>query len=45
MNLSSPQTHLLARLARLNPGTVAAPENLEAVFGEDDEELNFDFDS
>ncbi|XKH59381.1 SapC family protein [Halomonas sediminis] len=45
VNLSLPQTHLLARLARLNPGNVAAPENLDAVFGEDDEELNFDFDS
>ncbi|XKH59403.1 SapC family protein [Halomonas sediminis] len=45
VNLSLPQTHLLARLARLNPGSVAAPENLDAVFGEDDEELNFDFDS
>lgn len=43
LNLSIPQTHLLARLARLNPGSVAAPENLDEVFGEDDE-LNFSFD-
>lgn len=44
LNLSIPQTHLLARLARLNPGHVAAPANLDEVFGEEDEELNFDFD-
>ncbi|WP_075881438.1 SapC family protein [Vreelandella massiliensis] len=43
LNLSIQQTHLLARLARLNPGSVAAPENLDEVFGEDDE-LNFSFD-
>ncbi len=45
LNLSIPQTHLLARLARLNPGSVAAPENLDEVFGEGDDELTFDFDS
>ena len=44
VNLSIPQTHLLARLARLNPGSVAAPESLDDFF-EDDEELSFDFDS
>jgi hypothetical protein len=44
VNLSIPQTHLLARLARLNPGHVAAPENLDALFGEGDDELSFDFD-
>lgn len=43
VNLSLPQTHLLARLARLNPGSVAAPENLDSFF-EDDEELSFAFD-
>jgi hypothetical protein len=45
LNLSIPQTHLLARLARLNPGSVTAPANLDEVFGSDDEELTFDFDS
>ena len=44
VNLSIPQTHLLARLARMSPGSVAAPDNLDSVF-EDDEELSFDFDS
>lgn len=44
LNLSIPQTHLLARLSRLNPGSVAAPENLDDFF-EGDEELSFDFDS
>ncbi|NWO11396.1 hypothetical protein HLV40_13430 [Chromohalobacter salexigens] len=44
VNLSIPQTHLLARLARLNPGSVAAPESLDDFF-EGDEELSFDFDS
>lgn len=43
VNLSIPQTHLLARLARLNPGSVAAPESLDDFF-EGDEELSFDFD-
>lgn len=43
VNLSIPQTHLLARLARMNPGSVAAPENLDGFF-EDEEELSFDFD-
>lgn len=44
LNLSLPQTHLLARLARLNPGHVAAPENLDSFF-DNDEDLSFDFDS
>lgn len=43
VNLSLPQTHLLARLARLNPGHVAAPENLDSFF-DNDEDLSFDFD-
>lgn len=43
VNLSIPQTHLLARLARLNPGYVAAPENLDSFF-DNDEDLSFDFD-
>ncbi|WP_404375189.1 SapC family protein [Vreelandella aquamarina] len=43
INLSLPQTHLLARLARLNPGHVAAPENLDSFF-DSDEDLSFDFD-
>lgn len=45
VNLSLPQTHLLARLGRLNPGSVAAPANLDELFGEGDDELSFDFDS
>jgi|TARA_A100001518_G_scaffold3542_1_gene3914 hypothetical protein len=45
LNLSLQQTHLLTRLARLNPGSVAAPENLDELFGEGDDELTFDFDS
>ncbi|MCQ4322411.1 SapC family protein [Pseudomonas stutzeri] len=45
VNFSIQQTHLLARLARLNPGSVAAPANLDALFGEGDDELSFDFDS
>lgn len=44
LNLSIPQTHLLARLARLNPGYVAVPENLDSFF-DGDEDLSFDFDS
>jgi hypothetical protein len=44
LNLSIPQTHLLARLSRLNPGHVAAPENLDSFF-DSDEDLSFDFDS
>jgi hypothetical protein len=44
LNLSIPQTHLLARLARLNPGEVAPPENLDELF-EGDDDLSFDFDS
>lgn len=44
LNLSISQTHLLARLARMNPGSVAVPESLDSFF-EDDEELSFDFDS
>lgn len=43
VNLSIPQTHLLARLARLNPAYVAAPENLDSFF-DNDEDLSFDFD-
>ncbi|WP_447553428.1 SapC family protein [Vreelandella sp. EE22] len=46
LNLSLAQTHLLTRLARINPGHVAAPENLDDVFGhDDDDEFSFDFDS
>jgi hypothetical protein len=43
VNLSLPQTHLLGRLARLNPGYVTAPENLDSFF-DNDEDLSFDFD-
>ncbi|MBS9402901.1 hypothetical protein KG088_04600 [Halomonas sp. TRM85114] len=43
VNLFLPQTHLLSRLARLNPGSVAAPENLDSFF-DSDEDLSFDFD-
>ncbi|WNL40137.1 SapC family protein [Halomonas sp. PAMB 3232] len=45
LNLSLTQTHLLARLARINPGHVAAPENLDDMFDGDDDEFSFDFDS
>lgn len=45
LNLSLQQVHLLDRLARLNPGHTAVTENLDTVFGNDDEELSFDFDS
>ena len=44
VNLSIPQTHLLARLARMNPAQAEAPDSLDSFF-EDDEELSFDFDS
>lgn len=44
LNLSIPQTHLLARLARMNPAQAETPESLGSFF-EDDEELSFDFDS
>lgn len=44
LNLSLPQTHLLGRLARLNPGYVTAPENLDSFF-DNDEDLSFDFDA
>lgn len=42
VNLALTQTHLLARLARLTPAP--APESLDALFDEDDDELNFEFD-
>jgi hypothetical protein len=45
LNLSIPQTHLLARLARLNPASHAAPDNLDELFGEGDDEFVFNFDS
>ncbi|PWV71497.1 SapC family protein [Halomonas sp. A11-A] len=45
LNLSIPQTHLLARLARLNPASQAAPDNLDELFGEGDDEFVFNFDS
>lgn len=45
LNLSISQTHLLARLARLNPGSSPAPESLDELFGEGDEEFSFNFDS
>tara|TARA_R110000751_G_scaffold184405_1_gene290842 strand:+ start:385 stop:1176 length:792 start_codon:yes stop_codon:yes gene_type:complete len=44
LNLSLQQSHLLTRLARLNPGQVATPENLDTIFGDEDD-LSFDFDS
>jgi len=45
LNLSLAQTHLLARLQRVNGGhDSTAPENLDEVFGEDDD-FTFDFDS
>lgn len=45
LNLSLAQTHLLARLQRINGDHVSsAPENLDEVFGED-EDFTFDFDS
>ncbi|WP_432414832.1 SapC family protein [Chromohalobacter israelensis] len=45
LNLSIPQTHLLVRLARMNPAQAEAPETLDSFFGDDDEEFSFDFDS
>lgn len=45
LNLSLQQAHLLARLDRLNPAQTAVPDNLEDVFGNDDDEFTFDFDS
>ncbi|UYF98749.1 SapC family protein [Halomonas sp. GD1P12] len=45
LNLSLTQTHLLTRLARINPGHTNAPENLDALFDGDDDEFSFDFDS
>ena len=44
LNLSIPQVHLLARLARLNPGSLATPESLDDFF-DSDQDLSFDFDS
>ncbi len=44
VNLSIPQAHLLARLARLHPSHVAAPANLDSFF-DGDEDLSFDFDA
>ncbi|NWO11404.1 SapC family protein [Chromohalobacter salexigens] len=44
VNLSLAQSHLLTRLARVNPAQAEAPENLDSFFG-DDEELTFDFDN
>lgn len=44
VNLSLPQSHLLARLARVNPPKAAAPMKLDSLFGDDDDSLSFDFD-
>ncbi|MGB2149521.1 MAG: SapC family protein [Cobetia amphilecti] len=43
LNLSLSQTHLLIRLARLNPPQAEAPESLDSFFGDDEEEFSFDF--
>lgn len=43
VNLSLPQAHLLARLSRVNPAQQQAPENLDGLFGEGDDDLTFDF--
>jgi len=43
LNLSIAQCHLLSRLARLNPGDVVTPENLDSFFDGDDD-LSFNFD-
>nr|WP_275445765.1 MULTISPECIES: SapC family protein [unclassified Halomonas] len=43
VNLSLSQTHLLTRLARVNPGKVSVGESFDSFFGDDDE-LSFDFD-
>ncbi|MFI0471719.1 SapC family protein [Halomonas sp. HMF6819] len=45
LNLSLAQTHLLTRLSRVNAPAGEPPENLDHVFGEDDDDLTFDFDS
>ena len=42
VNLSVPQTHLLGRLAKVNPGDAEAVD-LDALFGEDDDDLSFSF--
>ena len=42
VNFSLAQTHLLKRLARLSPDQAPPPENLDVLFG-DDEDLELDF--
>lgn len=42
INLSLSQSHLLTRLARVNPAKAPADENVGSFFGDDDE-LSFDF--
>ncbi|WNL43446.1 SapC family protein [Halomonas sp. PAMB 3264] len=44
LNLSLAQVRTLAQLARLNPVRTIAPENLDALFEGEDEEISFDFD-
>lgn len=43
VNFSIQQAHLLVRLARLNPGTLETPQNLDEVFDNDDD-FTFTFD-
>lgn len=43
VNFSIQQTHLLARLARLNPDIANTPKSLDEIFGDDDD-LTFVFD-
>lgn len=42
VNLSLSQSHLLTRLARMNPARPPEEENVDSFFGDDDE-LSFDF--
>lgn len=43
VNLSLPQSHLLARLARVNPVRAEAAVDLDTLFGDDDDSLSFNF--
>lgn len=43
VNFSIQQAHLLLRLARLNPGTLETPQNLDELFDNDDD-FTFTFD-
>ncbi|WP_311945014.1 SapC family protein [Halomonas piscis] len=44
VNVSLTQSHLLARLERMNPAQAEHPESLDSLFGDEDDELSFEFD-